>query len=267
MTKTTFGDTVTSYYSSQSPSVVAGIGSEVIQAACILLPILLISGCYLLWCWRPPVPHLFWGFLCSFVGYNSPTQAPDSTVVNAGSPPSHGTTSSPADVCPICISDMRLPCATSCGHFFCVACFLELWRHDGGRRSVRCPCCRRQVSLIRASFATTPPTVESTLAAADINRYNQVVSAEERGIWQSILDMPIVFRWLVQEIRAGGRSALVAFVDRPILCFLFSTIVYLLAPLDLVPEILFGVFGLLDDLLVMGFFIYYICSKFRQYVL
>jgi RING finger protein 170 len=41
---------------------------------------------------------------------------------------------------------------------------------------------------------------------------------------------------------------------------------YLFSPLDFIPEALFGLFGLIDDLLVLVFFAVYACTMYRQFI-
>lgn len=52
---------------------------------------------------------------------------------------------------------------------------------------------------------------------------------------------------------------------REVLVF-FALIGYLLSPFDLIPEAVFGVFGLLDDLLAFLLFLFFLAVVVRQIV-
>ena len=41
---------------------------------------------------------------------------------------------------------------------------------------------------------------------------------------------------------------------------------YVLSPFDIIPEVAFGIFGLIDDLLVAGLFLMYATILFRNFV-
>ena len=43
-------------------------------------------------------------------------------------------------------------------------------------------------------------------------------------------------------------------------------IIYVLSPFDIIPEVVFGIFGLLDDLLISGLFLMYATVLFRNFV-
>jgi uncharacterized membrane protein YkvA (DUF1232 family) len=41
---------------------------------------------------------------------------------------------------------------------------------------------------------------------------------------------------------------------------------YILSPFDIIPEMAFGIFGLIDDILVFGLFVMYATILFRNFV-
>ena len=49
--------------------------------------------------------------------------------------------------------------------------------------------------------------------------------------------------------------------------FLIVLILYILSPLDLIPEAIFGLIGFLDDLVAMAILIYFLADLYYQYMM
>jgi uncharacterized membrane protein YkvA (DUF1232 family) len=43
-------------------------------------------------------------------------------------------------------------------------------------------------------------------------------------------------------------------------------VLYVLSPFDIIPEVAFGIFGFLDDILIFGLFLMYATVLFRNFV-
>ena len=69
--------------------------------------------------------------------------------------------------------------------------------------------------------------------------------SDSRTWFDKLLDSPFLFRRLFEEIRKNG----LAIRDQlQLLVLIAACIAYLLSPFDLIPEFVFGILGLLDDL-------------------
>ena len=74
-------------------------------------------------------------------------------------------------------------------------------------------------------------------------------------------DSPQLLRRIVHDIFTG-RSVVRLLRVRALIC-LAICIAYLLSPFDLVPEVIFGVFGLLDDIVVILVILMYFGAVYR----
>jgi len=77
-------------------------------------------------------------------------------------------------------------------------------------------------------------------------------------------DMPFLIRSLITEIRATNGSIL--FQRAYFLFYIICFAVYFLSPIDLIPELIFGVFGLVDDFLVGIYAVVGISSAFYSFL-
>ena len=72
--------------------------------------------------------------------------------------------------------------------------------------------------------------------------------SDSRTWFDKLLDSPFLFRRLFEEIRKNG----LAIRDKlQLLVLIAACIAYLLSPFDLIPEFVFGILGILDDLCVV----------------
>ena len=97
--------------------------------------------------------------------------------------------------------------------------------------------------------------------AQDIVNYNARFS-EPRSTWQQLCDTPLLLRWLVLEIRSN--RGLVSTLNPGLILFFLFLSMYVLSPIDAIPELSFGLLGYLDDVLLVLFFMVYFTSIFRQ---
>lgn len=68
-------------------------------------------------------------------------------------------------------------------------------------------------------------------------------------LWTQLRDTPTILRQLVRRY-SSLQIAMVSFSSLRMLVMALSAAAYVLSPLDLVPEAIFGVFGLIDDVLI-----------------
>jgi len=79
-----------------------------------------------------------------------------------------------------------------------------------------------------------------------------------------LIDLPTLLRHCVSEVFSLG-GLIWMFRLRVLLCCLFA-LLYLISPLDILPEAVFGFFGLLDDVFVVLLVTIYISIIYRRLV-
>ncbi len=79
-----------------------------------------------------------------------------------------------------------------------------------------------------------------------------------------ITDMPILLRHVINEMFTLNNLP-IWYRIRFMFLFLIS-LIYFLSPLDLIPEALFGIFGFIDDFLVLLILAIYACQIYRQVI-
>ena len=72
--------------------------------------------------------------------------------------------------------------------------------------------------------------------------------ANNRSFMQQILDIPYIMRQIGHDFSNGGAETICA--NFLVFVFLAIMVLYTLSPIDLIPEAVFGVLGLVDDGLV-----------------
>ena len=77
-------------------------------------------------------------------------------------------------------------------------------------------------------------------------------------------DLPALLRHLLREFFSVG-GLVIMFRARIVLCVV-AILVYLISPLDILPEAVLGLLGLLDDLFVLLLVLVYMTIIYRQVV-
>jgi len=146
--------------------------------------------------------------------------------------------------CPICLELCEWACETHCGHAFCSRCFLKWWQRQGQqRKKVTCPLDRREV------FAVFPsPSLRARGHKPSDHRYMDEKLRQYNSMMQD--------SWIQESWRWGARairewSSLPAGFKLIIVVLCIIVIIYIASPCDILPEMLFGPIGLLDDLFVI----------------
>ncbi|TRY87950.1 hypothetical protein DNTS_005235 [Danionella cerebrum] len=196
--------------------------------------------------------------------------------------------------CPVCLQQAVLPIETNCGHLFCGPCIVAYWRYGTWLGAVNCPICRQRVSkvslishrqsatnddiLLRmmvtlifplfseavVSDSTSDAQVEPELVLNDITDYNRRFSGQPRSLADRLRDAPVLLRRAFSLLFSVS-GLFWMFRLRVCVCVLVC-VLYLLSPLDLVPEALLGVTGFIDDLLVLIMLALYITTLYRQLI-
>ncbi|KAL1468901.1 hypothetical protein MTO96_041178 [Rhipicephalus appendiculatus] len=229
----------------------------------------------------PVVAAVVFGLLC-FAGWQQlrqlsspPPAAPTSARLDNGAAlPARGGMAAHygSDAqCPICLGEPRHPVETNCGHLFCASCLVSYWHHGNWRGAVRCPVCRQQVSVMLRCFQdqhlpdeTDAQREERARLLRDINDYNRRYSGEPRPWLDHLRDLPTLLRHAGSEFFSVG-GIMYMFRLRIVLCFV-AAIMYLISPLDMIPEAIFGILGLLDDLFVVLLLAIYVTVIYRRFL-
>lgn len=174
--------------------------------------------------------------------------------------------------CPICLHEHQLAVETNCGHLYCGNCLRMYIYMSGIVSRISCPMCRQQISVLFACFTerelqATPTSAvgaEIQLLYQMIDEYNRRFSGEPRSFMEMVRDCPTLMRHLWNEFFSVG-GLMLMFRIRIVLCFL-AALMYLFSPLDIIPEAVFGVLGLLDDVFVLFLLAIYISIIYRRLV-
>jgi len=175
------------------------------------------------------------------------------------------------NTCPVCLNEVQFAVETNCGHVFCGRCMIA-YRHHGNRLgAVRCPVCRQQVTILFQLFtedvlntAEIEVIEQRNNLQREIGDYNRRFSGAVRPLMDYILDLPTILRHLWNEFFSVG-GLVHMFRIRIILCLL-AAFTYLISPLDILPEAVFGILGLLDDLFVFLLLAIYVSIIYRSYL-
>ena len=133
--------------------------------------------------------------------------------------------------------------------------------------SIPCPICRQTVTMLLPVFILNTETIDNPInrpIILNINKYNKKFSGLPRSYMDYIYDLPTLLRHsFVALFTLDGLA--VWYRIRVVFLVIFA-LSYLLSPLDLIPETVFGLFGFIDDLLIFLFLAVYITIIYRQIV-
>lgn len=174
--------------------------------------------------------------------------------------------------CPVCLNDVQYEVETNCGHVFCCRCWVAYRLHGNWIGAVRCPVCRQQVTILFQCFTESelhPPVGtededELNRLLQEINSYNRRFSGDPRPLLDYLRDLPTLSRHLWNEFFSLD-GLMHMFRLRLLLCFV-AGFIYLISPLDIIPESVFGFFGLIDDIFVLLVVSIYVSIIYRSYI-
>eukprot|EP00092_Neocalanus_flemingeri_P035788 GFUD01038968.1.p1 GENE.GFUD01038968.1~~GFUD01038968.1.p1 ORF type:complete len:249 (-),score=41.19 GFUD01038968.1:131-877(-) len=171
--------------------------------------------------------------------------------------------------CAICLGEAEFAVETNCGHVYCGNCLLEVWRRSSSLTPSPCPYCRQSITIILPYFSdgeknSAEPADGETCSKilTDVYTYNRRYSGDPRSIVEQVRDLPMLLRHLVIYLFSGDGLHLAFQLRVGVLAVVW--VVYLLSPLDLLPEAVFGLIGLLDDLVIFLLISMYLTFFFRQ---
>lgn len=171
-----------------------------------------------------------------------------------------------SEPCPVCLNVPNYPVETNCGHLFCAQCLITYWRHGNWIGAIRCPVCRQTVTVLLQCFRENANVDEEerNQIMYDINDYNRHYSGEPRAWLDYLWDLPTLLRHASSEFFSVG-GLMYMFRLRIFLCFI-AAIMYLISPLDMIPEAVFGILGLLDDMFVVFLLAIYVTVIYRRFL-
>ncbi|XP_051139408.1 uncharacterized protein LOC127257127 isoform X2 [Andrographis paniculata] len=145
---------------------------------------------------------------------------------------------------------------------------LQLWDHGDALHPCKCPLCRREISLLVPSGASSRQHHSADVAdiLERIERYNRLYSGFPSGLMQRMQELPFLLKRLLRDIMDSRRSLPLAIRARVYLA-VFATAAYFLYPLDIIPDGLLGIFGFMDDMFVLFISFMHIAAIYRAVLL
>ncbi|KAL0437913.1 UNVERIFIED_CONTAM: E3 ubiquitin-protein ligase [Sesamum latifolium] len=98
--------------------------------------------------------------------------------------------------------------------------------------------------------------------ADKIERYNRLYGERSNGLMQRMQDLPFLLKRLLRDVMDPQRSLPLVIRARVYLAMLVSAI-YVISPVDIIPEALLGIFGLLDDLIIVFICFLHVAALYR----
>jgi len=172
------------------------------------------------------------------------------------------------DTCPICLNDESvLSVETNCGHLFCGKCIITFWKYQSNWMSgLKCPVCRQSVTVLLQCFTAEEQASRNSddrqMVVSGVKDFNRRFSGAPRTWLEYFHDIPVLVPHVIRQIFTSESLAL-AYRLRTLLVIL-SVVAYVISPFDILPESLLGLFGLIDDFLIVLCSALYVVIAFRQ---
>merc|ERR1712113_967975 len=117
-----------------------------------------------------------------------------------------------------------------------------------------CPCCRGEVTMffLDSRMETSGLSEDQAAVIREVNEYNLIAQRAPWTLSRAIADTPVLLRRLILTILSPRslvhlrRVRVLLRLVLAIIC-LFVHFIYLIAPVDVLPEATLGVLGFLDD--------------------
>ncbi|KAL2467496.1 RING/U-box protein with domain of unknown function [Forsythia ovata] len=169
------------------------------------------------------------------------------------------------DFCSICHANFHIPCQANCSHWFCGNCILQVWNHGSALHPCKCPLCRREITLLVPGEASSRQRQDPEVAEVLqwIERYNRLYGERANGLMQRMRDLPFLLKRLWQDLINPQRSLPLVMRARVYLAMIVSAI-YVISPVDIIPEALLGIIGLLDDFIIVLICFLHVAALYRS---
>lgn len=246
---------------------IEGVGDELVYAALVAAPIVIIFhsslGSYSVRVLRQGVSFVrswvsgIWNTMWGRGGASSvaASEGRGRYRANMVAPPEN-------DCCSICHDAFTLPCQANCAHWFCGDCILRVWQHTSALQPCRCPICRRPINLLIPLDFTQRVDPEAQRVLREISNYNRLHGGGSVSILQRVRDMPLLLRRMLQDLMDPQRALPLVHRTR-IIVYLVLLAFYVFSPLDILPEGILGIIGLMDDFLVMLVVLFHLAAMYR----
>lgn len=182
--------------------------------------------------------------------------------------------------CSICLGEASYAIETNCGHVYCGQCIVAYYntiRSSSVTTVINafdtptCPMCRQRMTVLLLYFSESERNTADleeverrNLLIESVRDYNRRYSGEPRSLGEHIRDLPVLLRHLWSFLQTGEGLTWVFRLRIYILGAL--AVVYLLSPFDIVPEAVFGIIGILDDIIILALFLLYAGILYRNLV-
>ncbi|KAJ8436940.1 hypothetical protein Cgig2_017365 [Carnegiea gigantea] len=144
-------------------------------------------------------------------------------------------------------------------------CILRLWDYGSALQPCRCPLCRGPINLLIPTEASlqqrTNPEVANIISR--LESYNRLYGERSSSLIQRLRDLPFLLRRLMRDMLDPQRSLPLVIKARVYLAVLLSAI-YLLSPVDIIPEGILGIIGLLDDAIILLICFLHVAAIYRS---
>ncbi|KAI6689671.1 hypothetical protein NL676_026499 [Syzygium grande] len=169
------------------------------------------------------------------------------------------------DFCSVCHGVFRVPCQANCSHWFCGDCIMLVWHHSSALQPCKCPLCRRLITLLVPAEASLqlrhdPATSE---ILRKVETYNRTFGGRSDGLIQRMQDLPFFLRRLARELMDPERSLPFIIRARVYISMVLS-VIYVLSPVDFIPEAINPIIGYLDDLIIVLICFLHVSALYRS---
>ena len=187
--------------------------------------------------------------------------------------------------CPICLSIMEGAASTNCGHDFCCRCLVEFLESGDTSRPKLCPVCRTAIRYahpayglrrIAADHVRTPRTEDQISIQRSFDA-RLPHGNTDHGPAAAANHQPVTFsrsplRWLENTLTREWQDLNALFSSSPNnstvlkawLVFIFG-LIYVISPIDLLPDWVIPGIGFIDDLLVVCWLIFLLRGLWTEY--
>ncbi|URE22049.1 RING finger protein [Musa troglodytarum] len=107
---------------------------------------------------------------------------------------------------------------------------------------------------------------EASRVLENIEKYNRNFGGGSSSLIQRLRDLPFFIRRLLREMMDPQRSLPIVLRVRVILAMALTAI-YVLSPVDIIPEGVFGFVGFLDDLIILLIVFLHLATVYRSVLL
>ncbi|XP_078441361.1 uncharacterized protein LOC144711291 isoform X2 [Wolffia australiana] len=144
-------------------------------------------------------------------------------------------------------------------------CILRVWQHGFALQPCKCPICRRSITLLIPSQTLRYQSHEPGAAQIldQVQRYNRLFGNAPSGFIQRIQDVPFFLQRLARELMEPSRS-IPAMIRMRIIVELVLSMLYILSPIDIIPEGVLGIIGIVDDMFILFIAFLHLSALYRS---